>query len=40
MSCDFDTLKVQAGYNSSEHNNAVSAPIYQTIIMTDRRLDS
>lgn len=26
----FDTLKVRAGYNSKEHNNAVSVPIYQT----------
>ncbi|MDR2587536.1 MAG: aminotransferase class I/II-fold pyridoxal phosphate-dependent enzyme, partial [Coriobacteriales bacterium] len=26
----FDTLKVQAGYNASEHNHAVSVPIYQT----------
>jgi O-acetylhomoserine (thiol)-lyase len=26
----FDTLKVSAGYNPKEHNNAVSVPIYQT----------
>lgn len=26
----FDTLKVRAGYNAKEHNNAVSVPIYQT----------
>lgn len=26
----FDTLKVRAGYNSKEHNNSVSVPIYQT----------
>lgn len=26
----FDTLKVRGGYNSKEHNNAVSVPIYQT----------
>jgi len=30
MSFDFDTMKVQAGYNSAQHNNAVSVPIYQT----------
>lgn len=30
MSYDFDTLKVQAGYRASEHNYAVSVPIYQT----------
>ncbi|GHU84820.1 O-acetylhomoserine aminocarboxypropyltransferase [Spirochaetia bacterium] len=27
---DFDTLKVQAGYNAEQYNNAVSVPIYQT----------
>lgn len=26
----FDTLKVRGGYNSAEHNYAVSVPIYQT----------
>lgn len=26
----FDTLKVRAGYNPKDHNNAVSVPIYQT----------
>jgi O-acetylhomoserine (thiol)-lyase len=26
----FDTLKIRAGYNPKEHNNAVSVPIYQT----------
>ncbi|MDR2163345.1 MAG: aminotransferase class V-fold PLP-dependent enzyme [Clostridiales Family XIII bacterium] len=26
----FDTLKVRAGYNPSDHRNAVSVPIYQT----------
>ena len=26
----FDTIKVRGGYNPSEHNNAVSVPIYQT----------
>lgn len=30
MSYDFDTLKVQGGYDASRHNNAVSVPIYQT----------
>ena len=30
MGFDFDTIKVQAGYNSKDHNNAVSVPIYQT----------
>ncbi len=30
MGYDFDTLKVQAGYNAADHNNAVSVPIYQT----------
>ncbi|MDR2610103.1 MAG: PLP-dependent transferase [Clostridiales Family XIII bacterium] len=30
MSYDFDTLKVQAGYDAAQHNNAVSVPIYQT----------
>jgi O-acetylhomoserine (thiol)-lyase len=30
MSYDFDTIKVQGGYDSSKHNNAVSVPIYQT----------
>jgi O-acetylhomoserine (thiol)-lyase len=30
MNYDFDTLKVQAGYNAAQHNNAVSVPIYQT----------
>lgn len=30
MSYDFDTLKVQGGYDASLHNNAVSVPIYQT----------
>ncbi len=30
MSFDFDTLKVQAGYQSDRHNNAVAVPIYQT----------
>lgn len=27
---EFDTLKVRAGYDPKEHNNAVSVPIYQT----------
>jgi O-acetylhomoserine (thiol)-lyase len=27
---EFDTLKVQAGYDAAEHNHAVSVPIYQT----------
>lgn len=27
---DFDTLRIRAGYNSAEHNNAVNVPIYQT----------
>ncbi|MDR0984763.1 MAG: aminotransferase class I/II-fold pyridoxal phosphate-dependent enzyme [Ruminococcus sp.] len=31
MSYNFDTLKIGAGYNSAEHNNAVSTPIYQTV---------
>lgn len=26
----FDTLKVRAGYQSSDHNYAVAVPIYQT----------
>lgn len=26
----FDTLKIRAGYNPAEHNQAVSVPIYQT----------
>jgi O-acetylhomoserine (thiol)-lyase len=30
MSYDFDTLKVQSGYDPTQHNNAVSVPIYQT----------
>jgi O-acetylhomoserine (thiol)-lyase len=30
MSYDFDTLKVRAGYDAAQHNNAVSVPIYQT----------
>jgi O-acetylhomoserine (thiol)-lyase len=30
MRYDFDTLKVQAGYDAARHNNAVSVPIYQT----------
>jgi O-acetylhomoserine (thiol)-lyase len=30
MSYDFDTLKVQGGYDAALHNNAVSVPIYQT----------
>ena len=30
MGYDFDTLKVRAGYNPEDHNNAVSVPIYQT----------
>jgi O-acetylhomoserine (thiol)-lyase len=30
MSYDFDTLKVQGGYDAAQHNNAVSVPIYQT----------
>jgi O-acetylhomoserine (thiol)-lyase len=30
MPLDFDTLKVQGGYDASKHNNAVSVPIYQT----------
>lgn len=34
MSFDFDTLKVQAGYRSDQHNNAVSVPIYQTTAFT------
>lgn len=31
---EFDTLKVQGGYNSAEHNHAVSVPIYQTAAFT------
>lgn len=34
MSFEFDTLKVQAGYEASQHNNAVSVPIYQTAAFT------
>ncbi len=30
MAYNFDTLKIRAGYNPLEHNNAVSVPIYQT----------
>ncbi|MDR1648662.1 MAG: aminotransferase class V-fold PLP-dependent enzyme [Synergistaceae bacterium] len=30
----FDTLKVRAGYQPKEHNNAVSVPIYQTTAYT------
>lgn len=30
MSYEFDTLKIQGGYDSSKHNHAVSVPIYQT----------
>jgi len=30
MPLDFDTIKVQGGYDASQHNNAVSVPIYQT----------
>jgi O-acetylhomoserine (thiol)-lyase len=30
MNYDFDTIKVQGGYDASQHNNAVSVPIYQT----------
>ena len=26
----FDTLKIKAGYDPKEHNNAVSVPIYET----------
>jgi len=26
----FDTLRLKAGYQSNEHNYAVSVPIYQT----------
>jgi O-acetylhomoserine (thiol)-lyase len=26
----FDTLKIHAGYNPSEHNNSIQVPIYQT----------
>jgi len=36
----FDTLKVRAGYNPSEHNNSIQVPIYQTaafdLISTER----
>ena len=31
MAYNFDTLKIRAGYNPLEHNNAVSVPIYQTV---------
>lgn len=30
LNYEFDTLKVRGGYNSKEHNNAVSVPIYAT----------
>lgn len=30
MGFDFDTIKVQGGYQAAQHNNAVSVPIYQT----------
>lgn len=30
MGYAFDTLKIRAGYNPLEHNNAVNVPIYQT----------
>lgn len=30
MNYEFDTLKIQGGYHASEHNHAVSVPIYQT----------
>ncbi|MBQ8935267.1 MAG: O-acetylhomoserine aminocarboxypropyltransferase/cysteine synthase [Oscillospiraceae bacterium] len=33
-SFDFDTIKVQGGYNSADHNYAVSVPIYQTAAFT------
>lgn len=34
MNYEFDTLKVQGGYDPSEHNHSVSVPIYQTTAFT------
>ena len=31
MAYNFDTLKIRAGYDPLQHNNAVSVPIYQTV---------
>ena len=31
MAYSFDTLKIRAGYDPLQHNNAVSVPIYQTV---------
>lgn len=36
----FDTQKVRAGYESSEHNHAVSPPIYQTASYDFRDVDN
>lgn len=38
-SWDFDTLKVRAGYNPTDHNHAVSVPIYQTTAFTLETVD-
>ena len=36
----FDTLKVKAGYDPKQHNNAVSVPIYETPQMVVLELKS